>query len=53
VRDVVVTALGERTADEALAAGVAPREVWLAMCEAMDVPRERRYVAGRPEPTRS
>lgn len=50
VRDLVLTPLGERTADEALAAGTAPREVWLALCSAMDVPRERWYGAGRPEP---
>lgn len=52
VRDLVVTTLGDRTADEALAAGSAPREVWLALCAAMDVPRERWYGAGRPEPKR-
>jgi hypothetical protein len=50
VRDLVVTSLGERTSDEALAAGVSPRVVWLALCSAMDVPRERWYGAGRPEP---
>ena len=50
VRDLVLTPLGERTADEALNAGAAPREVWLALCSAMDVPRERWYGAGRPEP---
>ncbi|MBA4247211.1 MAG: DUF3046 domain-containing protein [Microbacterium sp.] len=52
VRDLVLSPLGERTADEALAAGLAPREVWLALCAAMDVPRERWYGAGRPEPKR-
>jgi hypothetical protein len=52
VRDLVLSPLGERTADEALTAGVAPREVWLALCAAMDVPRERWYGAGRPEPKR-
>lgn len=50
VRDLVLTPLGERTADEALDAGLAPREVWLALCAATDVPRERWYGAGRPEP---
>ena len=34
---------------EALAAGVPPREVWLALCEATDVPAERRHGAGRPD----
>lgn len=52
VRDLVLSPLGERTADEALVAGAAPREVWLALCAAMDVPRDRWYGAGRPEPKR-
>ena len=52
MRDLVISALGERTADEALAAGLAPRDVWLALCAVMDVPRERWYGAGRPEPRR-
>lgn len=52
VRDLVLTPLGERTAEQALAAGVAPREIWLALCAAMDVPRERWHGAGRPEPKR-
>ncbi len=53
VRDLVISSLGDRTADEALIAGTPPREVWLALCGAMDVPRERWYGAGRPEPRRS
>lgn len=53
VRDLVISSLGDRTADEALTAGTSPREVWLALCAAMDVPRERWYGAGRPEPRRS
>jgi hypothetical protein len=35
--DLVVGALGSRTADEALAAGVSPRQVWDALCDAMEV----------------
>jgi hypothetical protein len=35
--DLVVGALGSRTAAEALAAGVAPRQVWDALCDAMEV----------------
>ncbi|MEE2521831.1 DUF3046 domain-containing protein [Pseudarthrobacter sp. J75] len=31
-----------RTAQEALASGANPREVWLAVCEIQDVPQERR-----------
>lgn len=52
VRDLVLTPLGERTAEQALAAGVAPREIWFALCAAMDVPRERWHGAGRPQPKR-
>ena len=50
VNDLVLGALGGRTAREALAAGVAPREVWLALCDATDVPESRRHGAGRPTP---
>jgi hypothetical protein len=52
MRDLVLTPLGDRTAHQALTAGVAPRDIWLALCEAMDVPREHWYGAGRPEPKR-
>jgi hypothetical protein len=41
-RDHVFAELGGCTVDEALAAGVAPQRVWLAVCEAFDVPAERR-----------
>ena len=50
VNDLVLASLGGRTARESLAAGVRPREVWLALCEATDVPEERRHGAGRPVP---
>jgi hypothetical protein len=42
VHDQHLTALGDRTPAQALAAGAEPRTVWLAMCEALDVPPERR-----------
>ncbi len=42
-RDHTLGSLGGRTADEALAAGVPPREIWFALCDDMDVPAERRY----------
>jgi hypothetical protein len=42
-RGQVIAGLAGRTADEALAAHVAPREVWLAVCDVMDVPAERRW----------
>jgi len=51
-RDTVIVALGNRTADEALAAGVPTREVWFALCAAQDVPPHRWRGAGRPKPAR-
>ena len=48
--DLVLGGVGGRTAAEALEAGVPTREVWLALCDEMDVPPERRYGAGRLEP---
>ena len=48
--DLVLDALGSRTASEALDAGVAPRSIWTALCIATDVPERRRYGAGRLEP---
>ncbi|MDR2378160.1 MAG: DUF3046 domain-containing protein [Bifidobacteriaceae bacterium] len=35
--DLVIGALGSRTAAQALAEGHAPREVWDALCDAMEV----------------
>lgn len=52
LRDLVIDELGYRTADQALEAGVPEREVWLALCEAMEVPVARRHGAGLPEPRR-
>ena len=37
-RDQVLTQLGNRTATEALAAGMSTREVWRGVCEGMQVP---------------
>jgi Protein of unknown function (DUF3046) len=39
---LVLAGVGGRTADQALAAGVSPRDVWLAVCDVQDVPAERR-----------
>ena len=50
--DLVLGALGGRTADEALAAGVDAGAVWLALCEAGDVPPARRHGVGLAEPPR-
>jgi hypothetical protein len=41
-RDHVLSSLGGRTADEALEAGTEAKEVWVAVCEAFDVPENRR-----------
>jgi len=48
--DVVLAELGSRTAREALDRGIPTREVWLALCRAMDVPDSRRHGAGRRTP---
>lgn len=43
--DQVLTELAGRTANEALADGVDPAEVWEAICAAMDIPPARRLGA--------
>jgi hypothetical protein len=52
LRDTVLLELGGRTADEALAAGIPARDVWVALCRVQEVPPERWYGAGRPAPPR-
>jgi Protein of unknown function (DUF3046) len=41
-RDLSLDELGGRTAEQALDDGVPPRQVWLALCDAQDVPEARR-----------
>ena len=41
-RDYVFAVLGGRTAADAIEAGVPVRKVWLAVCEAFDVPAKER-----------
>jgi Protein of unknown function (DUF3046) len=41
-RDHVFSALGNRTVDQALEAGVSTKEIWRAVCDAFEVPPERR-----------
>jgi hypothetical protein len=48
--DLVLAAVGGVTAAQALSAGVPPRQVWLAICEAQDVPVARRHGVGQREP---
>lgn len=40
-RDLVLGQIGDLTADKAIASGVDPREVWLAICASLGVPKER------------
>jgi hypothetical protein len=48
VGELVIDELGGRTAEQALAAGVPTGDVWLALCRANDVPRDRWHGRGRP-----
>jgi len=41
-RDHVFSVFGNRTVNQALDAGYDPKDVWLAVCAAFDVPPERR-----------
>lgn len=41
-RDHVFAQLGGRTVEQALDAGIEARDVWLAVCDAYDVPSARR-----------
>jgi len=41
-QDHVLSALGGLTPDQALEAGFPPKEIWLAVCDAFDVPDQRR-----------
>lgn len=50
--DLVLGELGNRTAQQALTAGVAPREVWIALCRETGVPQSHWYGAGKPAPKR-
>jgi hypothetical protein len=50
--DLVLPGIG-MTADDAIRAGVPPREIWLALCVEADVPVPRRHGVGLLEPRRS
>jgi hypothetical protein len=41
LNDLVLLPLGEQTGRAAIDAGADPRDVWLAICAAMDVPKDR------------
>jgi hypothetical protein len=52
VREHVLFELRNRTAEQALADGESVRDVWLALCAAMDVPLSRRRGREEPSPRR-
>ena len=49
LRDLVIDSLGT-TGHDALNRGVTPKTVWTALCEAMDVPVNRRHGVGLSAP---
>lgn len=53
VRDLSLTGLAGRTGAQALGAGVAAREVWLALCLAMEVPKGRWHGLSQAEKKRA
>ncbi|WP_341952216.1 DUF3046 domain-containing protein [Salinibacterium sp. TMP30] len=53
VNDQVLGSVGGITAAQALSRGVPARQVWTALCDAMDVPSDRRYGVGQREPKKS
>ena len=50
--DLVLGELGGRTAQQALSSGIAPREVWIALCRETGAPQSHWYGAGKPAPKR-
>jgi hypothetical protein len=48
--DVIIGAVGNLSAMEALDAGVEPKVVWAALCDVMDVPLHRRHGVGLSDP---
>lgn len=52
LRDTVIVELGNRTAEQALDAGLPVRDVWIALCRVQEVPVQRWHGAGLPKPAR-
>lgn len=50
--DQVLGALADRTAVQALADGLEPRAVWRALCDAMEIPEQRRWRSDQPRSSR-
>ncbi len=48
----VIHAMSDHTAVEAIEAGEPVRRVWLALCDDLQIPEERRYPADRGRPRR-
>lgn len=46
--DLALSTLDSRTAEQAFEAGFDPRDIWIAVCDAMSVPESRRL--GREKP---
>lgn len=46
-RDLVLREVRNLTAVEAIAAGEDPRDIWIALCAATDVPRSRWHGVGQ------
>lgn len=42
-RELVIGALGNKTAEQALDDGVEPRDVWHALCDELDIPDPQRW----------
>jgi len=47
VHDLVLTELGGVTGEVALRQGASPRDIWVALCKASDVPQDRWHGVGR------
>ncbi|MBC7591156.1 MAG: DUF3046 domain-containing protein [Salinibacterium sp.] len=48
--DLVLGEIGSLTAEQAIRAGTNPRDIWFALCRAMDVPPARWHGVGQREP---
>lgn len=46
VRDLALDGLDDRSAQQALEDGVAPKTIWAALCSAMQVPLSHQHGAG-------
>ena len=49
--DLVLTDLGDKTGDAAIASGIDPRAVWQAICKASGVPKSRWHGFDKKKPS--